>query len=844
MGRLRLITLLVPVVLLALFAAACSGGDAPAPEPTPDFSALIRDALSSQSTGATESQMASAIADALTRQTPGLTEAEVTAAITRVLADRPGVSQEDIRKAVEMAVAGAMTPDPFRIGVMDSLTGVGESYGNPVHNAKQLAVDEINAAGGINGRELELVVEDSKCNAQDSITAYRKLTDVDGVKIILGTTCSGAMLGAAPLAEEDRVILFSPSATNPDIANAGDYIFRTAISDVQLGIDTGNAMWADGIRNLATITETTDYAEGVRRTSVEQFEKLGGEVVAMERYASDVTDFRSQLTKLINANPDALHLATQGELAGGTIIKQARELGYTGPIYTESVPTGATALEIAGDHAAGVKAIIPADLDSNNRTARDLLVNFRERYDYLTLTWFLGSAYDTVYIAAECLGRTGDDQDADGFRDCMYDITFSGAIGVDYSFDEMGEVVGLSYAVAEILPVAERTEANHGYIVLGPAPSMADMMMGGKPFRIGVMESVTGPGETYGRVAVQAKQMAADEINAAGGINGHKLELVVEDEKCNAQDSITAYRKLTDVDGVKIILGTSCSGAMLGAAPLAEEDGVIMFSGLATNPDIAEAGDYIFRTALNDAQLGIDTGNLLWDDGVRTIATITEATDYAEGVRRTTVDQFEKLGGEVVGVERYASDVTDFRSQLTKIIGQSPDAIHIAAQAEFTGGTVVKQIRELGYDGPLYSEIVPVGTTALEIAGDAATGLKAVITDLDPGNMKAQDVLASFRARYGYVTLPWYLGSAYDDVYITAECLKQTGDDQDADGFRDCMYGITWSGTIGESYSFDERGEVVGLANVVVEVLPLADRTDANQGYRVLGPAPSAMMQK
>ena len=940
MSRLRLITLLVPAVLLSLFAAACASEDTPAPAPTPDFSRLIQQAMQSQPTGATpaevasavqaalaaqpgvtqaqvadsiakaladqpgvtesqvgnaiagalanqpgvteaqvagaiadalakqtpglteaqvgdtiakalaerpgvtESQMAGAIADALTRQTPGLTEAEVTAAIAKVLADRPGVSQEDIRMAVEMAVADAMTPDPFRIGVMDSLTGVGESYGNPVFNAKQLAADEINAAGGINGRMLELVVEDSKCNAQDSITAYRKLTDVDGVKIILGTTCSGAMLGAAPLAEEDRVILFSPSATNPDIANAGDYIFRTAISDVQLGIDTGNAMWADGIRNLATITETTDYAEGVRRTSVEQFEKLGGEVVAMERYASDVTDFRSQLTKLINANPDALHLATQGELAGGTIIKQARELGYTGPIYTESVPTGATALEIAGEHAAGVKAIIPADLDPNNRTARDLLVNFRERYDYLTLTWFLGSAYDTVYIAAECLGRTGDDQDADGFRDCMYDITFSGAIGVDYSFDEMGEVVGLSYAVAEILPVAERTEANQGYRMLGPAPSMAGMMMDEKPFRIGVMESVTGPGETYGRVAVQAKQMAVDEINAAGGINGHKLELIVEDEKCNAQDSITAYRKLTDVDGVKIILGTSCSGAMLGAAPLAEEDGVIMFSGLATNPDIAEAGDYIFRTSLNDAQLGIDTGNLLWDDGVRTIATITEATDYAEGVRRTTVEQFEKLGGEVVAEERYASDVTDFRSQLTKIIGQDPDAIHIAAQSEFTGGTVVKQIRELGYEGGLYSEIVPVGTTALDIAGEAATGLKAVITDLDPGNMKAQDVLASFRTRYGYVTLPWYLGSAYDDVYITAECLKQTGDDQDADGFRDCMYGITWSGTIGESYSFDERGEVVGLANVVVEVLPLAERTEANQGYRVLGPAPSAMMQQ
>ncbi len=360
-----------------------------------------------------------------------------------------------------------------------------------------------------------------------------------------------------------------------------------------------------------------------------------------------------------------------------------------------------------------------------------------------------------------------------------------------------------------------------------------------EPFRIGVMESATGPGETYGTVAIQAKEMAVEEINAVGGINGRMIELIVEDSKCSAQDAITAYNKLTDVDGVKIILGTSCSGAMLGAAPLAERDGVVMFSGLATNPDIAEAGDYIFRTSLNDAQLGVDTGNLLWADGVRKLATISESTDYAEGVRRTTVEQFENRGGEVVGEERYASDATDFRTPLTKLLGAEPDAIHIAAQSEFTGGTVVKQLRELGYEGPIYSEIVPIGTTALEIAGDAATGLKAVITDIDPANAKGQEVLSNFREKYGYVTLPWYLGSAYDDVYITAACLEETNDDQDADGFRDCLYEITWSGAIGDNYSFDERGEVVGLTNVVVEVLPPAERNEDNNGYRVLGPAPS-----
>ena len=359
-------------------------------------------------------------------------------------------------------------------------------------------------------------------------------------------------------------------------------------------------------------------------------------------------------------------------------------------------------------------------------------------------------------------------------------------------------------------------------------------------FRIGVMESLTGPGRTYGTVASQAKQMAVDEINAAGGIDGRMIELVVEDSKCNGQDAINAYRKLTDVEGVKIILGTSCSGAMLGAAPLAEEEGVVLFSGLATDPDIAEAGDYIFRTAMSDAQPGIDTGNLLWADGMRKLATINESTDYAEGVRRESGAQFEKRGGEMVAEESYSSDTTDFRSQLTKLINARPDALLIAANSQWGGGTIVKQARELGYDGPIYSDVVAVGATALEIAGDAATGLKGVTTKLDPANKKAQEVLKNFRAKYDYVTLPWYLGSAYDDVYITAECLKETGDDQDADGFRDCLYGITWSGTIGDSYGFDDKGEVVGVTNLVVEVLPLVERTEENQGIKSMGPAPTS----
>ena len=91
---------------------------------------------------------------------------------------------------------------------------------------------------------------------------------------------------------------------------------------------------------------------------------------------------------------------------------------------------------------------------------------------------------------------------------------------------------------------------------------------------------------------------------------------------------------------------------------------------------------------------------------------------------------------------------------------QAPNALHIAPQSEFAAGAIVKQARKLGYRGPVYGETITVGTTALDVAGDAATGLKAITAAPDPNNEKAQEVLANFRARYNYVTSPWHLGSA------------------------------------------------------------------------------------
>ncbi len=152
-----------------------------------------------------------------------------------------------------------------------------------------------------------------------------------------------------------------------------------------------------------------------------------------------------------------------------------------------------------------------------------------------------------------------------------------------------------------------------------------------QPFKIGVSQSLTGAGETYGQVGTNAIQLAADEINAAGGVNGRQIQLVVEDDKCNAKDSITAYTKLTTVDKVKIVLGTSCSGAQLGICPQAEKDKVIYFTGLASNAKIRQC-KYHLRNIPPDDFTSVDAANAMWNEGHRKIATVNEATDYSTGV--------------------------------------------------------------------------------------------------------------------------------------------------------------------------------------------------------------------
>ena len=269
-------------------------------------------------------------------------------------------------------------------------------------------------------------------------------------------------------------------------------------------------------------------------------------------------------------------------------------------------------------------------------------------------------------------------------------------------------------------------------------------------------------------------------------------------------------------------------------------DGVVMFSGLATNPDIADAGDYIFRTSLSDAQRGVDTGNVLWADGVRTLATITEATDYAEGVRRTTVAQFEQRGGEVVAVERYASDATDFRTSLTKLLErESGRAAHRGAV-----GVHGRHRRQAGcVNWAMRDRSTRRSCRRHDGAGDRRRcGDRPEGGDhrYRPGQREgpggARQLPREVRLRHAALVpgLGLRRPSTSQPHVLRRRTTTRTRTVSATASMR--SPGAARSATTTASTSA-ARWSV--WTNVVVEVLPVSERNDDNNGYKVLGPAPS-----
>ncbi len=299
--------------------------------------------------------------------------------------------------------------DTYKIGVLLPLTGDAGSYGEVEKDVYQIGVDEINNSGGVNGKKLELVIEDSKCNGKDATNAAQKLVNENKVQVIIGGFCSGESLAGIPVAAPAKVIMASPGSSSPKLTNASPYFFRDFPSDdSQASLDAQIAN-KKGFKKVAFIQEQTDYAKALYDAFDKKFTELGGQTVK-EEFVTGNTDFKTQLTKLRAQNPEALFLDTQTSGVNGRIFRQLKDLGWKPQLFINEAMAGD--IKALADNKELLEGAIGAEftVDAANTKFSMLAAKYKEKYGKdLSYGSYAQTGYDLVYIFKDGITAVGYD---------------------------------------------------------------------------------------------------------------------------------------------------------------------------------------------------------------------------------------------------------------------------------------------------------------------------------------------------------------------------------------------------------------------------------------------------
>lgn len=345
-----------------------------------------------------------------------------------------------------LAIAGGCLSAPgddvseektYKLGMLAPLTGDGAAYGVPMQNAARLIVKQWNAAGGIQGKQIEMVYEDGQCDGKSSASAAQKLINTDKVKVIIGGLCSGETLGAAPFAEQAKVLLISPGSSSPKISTAGDYIFRTYPSDLGKGRMVAKIALNKEYKKMGVISEQSDYALGLKDAFVEAYSAGGGEAV-VEIFTSDSTDLRTQLVKLKEAKVDALFVNPQTPNKGLLVFQQMKEMKWKLPLFTQDVlANDKDTLTKEKDFVEGMIASDVMVRDTDPAVAK-FRADYKAEYQAEpNFEIFADATYDALMMVKEGIEKVG--HDAEKLKGYLYGLKdYKGLMGT-YSFDTNGD---------------------------------------------------------------------------------------------------------------------------------------------------------------------------------------------------------------------------------------------------------------------------------------------------------------------------------------------------------------------------------------------------------------------
>jgi branched-chain amino acid transport system substrate-binding protein len=310
--------------------------------------------------------------------------------------------------AVGFAGLALRAGDPIRVGEFASLTGKEASWGQSSHRGITMAIEEINAAGGVLGRRIALITEDNQSVPGQSATAAKKLIARDKVIALLGEVSSGRSLEAAPVAQVAKVPMIAPASTNPKVTQVGSYIFRVCFIDsFQASVIAkfvGSELKARRVAILSSASNA--YSVGLSRIFRERFAAAGGVIPDEQKYSEGDKDFRAQLTAIGAAGCDAVFVpGYYGEAA--LIVRQARDLGLAMPFVGGDGWVSDQLLLIGGDALNGCYYSTHFSPENDSPLVRRFVSAYRARWDNETPDAFAALGYDAVGVLADAIRRAG-----------------------------------------------------------------------------------------------------------------------------------------------------------------------------------------------------------------------------------------------------------------------------------------------------------------------------------------------------------------------------------------------------------------------------------------------------
>jgi len=293
----------------------------------------------------------------------------------------------------------------IKIGFMGPMTGDAANYGKLMSQAVRIAVDEKNEKGGIAGVKIQLVIEDDEGKVEKANAAIEKLSSVDKVYGIVGPVFSSCALAVAPKCQSEKIVMITPSSTHKALTSIGNYIFRNVLSDeLQAKVFAKYVYQKLGVKKIAVLYLKNDYSQGLATDFKDEFERLGGKVVAFESGLQGDKDFKTQLTKIKSANPEALYMPDYvAEMA--QIIEQAYQLGLKVKFLAGDGYSNPEIFELIGEKANGVIFANSADESTTENPVRaEFVEKYKKRWNTEPDAFSL-NAYDSAVILLNAIEK-------------------------------------------------------------------------------------------------------------------------------------------------------------------------------------------------------------------------------------------------------------------------------------------------------------------------------------------------------------------------------------------------------------------------------------------------------